>query len=112
VSGDKNAITGNLLCRLKRKRRLGLRTFCRLSLNELLPSDRRLSGKKKVKVIFYQESMNWLLSEMAALFWGDTPTNRCLFGWLSEVTALERGFRFKRTSETLNEFLLKLGKST
>ena len=58
VSGDKNAITGDLLEQAKKKASTWVAQHSVASLSELLPSDDGLVPGKQVKVTFYQESID------------------------------------------------------
>jgi hypothetical protein len=103
VSGDKNAITGNLLVQAKKKASTWVAQHSVASLNELLPSDNGFVPGKEVKVIFYQESIDGFLSQNGLPVWGDNRPSVLI--WLvSESNGIRTLSGSREPSETLNEF--------
>ena len=103
VSGDKNAITGDLLTQAKKKASTWVAQHSVASLSELLPSGNGFVPGKKVKVIFYQESIDRFLSQNDLPVWGDNRPSVLI--WLvSENNGIRALSGSREPSETLNEF--------
>jgi uncharacterized protein len=103
VSGDKNAITGDLLVQAKRQSSAWVAQHSVASLNELLPSEGGLVPGKQVKVTFYQESIDRFLSQNNLPVWGDNRPS--VLVWLvSEQNGIRTLSGSKEPSDLLNQF--------
>jgi len=103
VSGDKDAITGDLLEQAKKKASTWVAQHSVASLNELLSSENGLVPGKQVKVIFYQESIDSFLSQNNLPVWGDNRPSVLI--WLvSENNGIRTLSGSREPSEALNEF--------
>ncbi|MBU1295311.1 MAG: DUF2066 domain-containing protein [Gammaproteobacteria bacterium] len=107
VSGDKNAITGDLLEQAKKKAPTWVAQHSVASLSELLPSDDGLVPGKQVKVTFYQESIDGFLSQSNLPVWGDNRPS--VLVWLVNEN---NGVRALSGSKEPSDALNKLAQST
>ncbi|WP_417559888.1 DUF2066 domain-containing protein [Marinomonas sp.] len=102
VSGDKNAIIGDLLEQAKKKAPAWVAQHSVASLSELLPSNDGLVPGKKVKVSFYQESIDGFLSQNNLPVWGDNRPS--VLVWLvSETNGIRALSGSKEPSDALNK---------
>jgi hypothetical protein len=106
VSGDKNAITGDLLEQAKKKAPTWVAQHSVASLSELLPSDDGLVPGKQVKVTFYQESIDGFLSQNNLPVWGDNRPS--VLVWLVNEN---KGVRVLSGSKEPSEALNRLAQS-
>lgn len=71
VSGDKEAIVGDLLAQAKKSASTWVAQHSVAELSELLPTDNGLVPGKKINVTFYQASIERFLSQNNLPVWGD-----------------------------------------
>lgn len=103
VSGDKNAISGALLAQAKKSASTWVAQHSVASLSELLPSEDGLVPGKKVKVAFYQESIDRFLSQNNLPVWGDNRPS--VLVWLvSENNGVRTLSGSRAPSDALNQF--------
>jgi len=109
VSGDKNAITGDLLKEVKKKASTWVAQHSVSSLSELMASDDGLVPGKQVKVTFYQESIDGFLSQNNLPVWGDNRPSVLI--WLVNENNGVRALSGSRAPSTvLSEFALSTSK--
>lgn len=103
VSGDRAAITGDVLAQAKKNASTWVAQHSVASLSELLPSDNGLVPGKQVKVTFYQASIDSFLSQNNLPVWGDNRPS--VLVWVANdnngVRALSGS---KSPSSVLNQF--------
>ena len=102
VSGDKKAITGELLEQAKKKAPTWVAQHSIASLSQLLPFDDGLVPGKQVKVTFYQESIDGFLSQNNLPVWGGNRPS--VLVWLvNEKNGIRSLSGSKEPSEELNK---------
>ncbi|RBP84204.1 DUF2066 domain-containing protein [Marinomonas rhizomae] len=102
VSGDKNAITGDLLGQAQKKAPTWVAQHSVASLSELLPFDDGLVPGKQIKVVFYQESIDDYLSQNNLPVWGDNRPS--VLVWLvNENNGVRALSGTKEPSDALNK---------
>ncbi|ETI62504.1 DUF2066 domain-containing protein [Marinomonas profundimaris] len=103
VSGDKDAITDDILDQAKEKASTWVAQHSVASLSELLSSENGLVPGKQVKVTFYQASIDNFLSQHNLPVWGDNRPSVLI--WLvSDNNGVRTLSGSREPSETLNEF--------
>ncbi|QUX96318.1 DUF2066 domain-containing protein [Marinomonas sp. CT5] len=103
VSGNRKAITGDLLDQAKSKASTWVAQHSVASLNELLPSENGLVPGKKIRVTFYQESIDGFLTQNNLPVWGDNRPS--VLVWLvKEDNGVRSLSGSKAPSDVLNEF--------
>lgn len=109
VSGDKNAITGDLLKEAKKKASTWVAQHSVSSLSELMASEGGLVPGKQIKVTFYQESIDGFLSQNNLPVWGDNRPSVLI--WLANENNGVRALSGSKTpSVALSEFALSANK--
>lgn len=109
VSGDKSAITGDLLVEAKKKSSTWVAQHSVSSLSELMVSEDGLVPGKQIKVTFYQESIDGFLSQNSLPVWGDNRPSVLI--WLANENDGIRALSGSRVPSTvLNEFALSANK--
>ncbi|BFM48811.1 DUF2066 domain-containing protein [Marinomonas sp. THO17] len=105
VSGNKEAISGDLLLQAQQQASSWVAQHSVASLNELLPSDGGLVPGKQIRVTFYQESIDSFLSQNALPVWGNNRPS--VLVWLaSENNGIRRLSGSNAPSQILNDFAL------
>ena len=108
VSGDKNAISGDLLEQAKQKAPTWVAQHSVASLSELLPTEDGLVPGKQIKVTFYQASIDGFLSQNNLPVWGDNRPS--VLVWLvNENNGVRTLSGTKEPSEVLNRLAQSAG---
>lgn len=103
VSGDKDAISGDLLVQAKKQASTWVAQHSIASLSELLPFDGGFVPGKKIKVAFYQESIDGFLSQNNLPVWGDNRPS--VLVWLvTEKNGVRALSGSRAPSEALSQF--------
>lgn len=105
VSGDKNAIAGDLLEEAKKKAPTWVAQHSVSSLSELMASEGGLVPGKQIQVTFYQETIDDFLSQNSLPVWGDNRPSVLI--WLANEDNGVRALSGSRSpSVELNQFAL------
>jgi len=103
VSGNKEAIIGDLLSQARKQSAGWVAQHSVASLSELLPSDDGLVPGKQIKVTFYPESIDRFLSQNGLPVWGSNRPS--VLVWLaSENNGIRRLSGSNAPSQILNDF--------
>ncbi|WP_137169502.1 DUF2066 domain-containing protein [Marinomonas sp. FW-1] len=103
VSGDKDAISGDLLEQAKKQASTWVAQHSIASLNELLPFDGGFVPGKKIKVTFYQASIDGFLSKNNLPVWGDNRPS--VLVWLvTEKNGVRSLSGSRSPSDALSQF--------
>ena len=103
VSGDKNAISGDLLEQARQKAPTWVAQHSVASLSELLPTDDGLVPGKQIKVTFYQASIDGFLSQNNLPVWGDNRPS--VLVWLvTEKNGVRALSGSRSPSDALSQF--------
>ncbi|NLQ16135.1 DUF2066 domain-containing protein [Marinomonas sp. M1K-6] len=105
VSGNKAAISGDLVEQAKKQSPNWVAQHSVASLSELIPSSNGLVPGRQVRVSFYQASIDLFLSQQNLPVWGDNRPS--VLVWLvNENNGVRSLSGSRETSEVLNKFAL------
>lgn len=103
VSGNKDAINGDLLRQAKAQASAWVSEHSVASLNELLPSGNGLVPGKQIRVSFYQQSIDGFLSKNNLPVWGENRPS--VLVWLvSDMDGVRQLSGSNAPSDVLNGF--------